>query len=387
MRLAIIDTEHFEVLYTLLRLSTGDQMMAGAQVQVYTTESNAQQLRSLPGMDHPMIDWILKTKKESATGFAMRVVRLIRKNPADVLWLSTVADNHLLYARLLDGKNAPRSILSLHNVNGYFDYKVSFSIKRLLRFTGKKSLLKKAQVLHVLSNGVAQYLRSRLLKTALQDKVVHVLPGAFFEPGIFPSTEYKTGEKLRIVIPGSIDDRRRSYNQVFSLLDKINQQKLPAEIILLGSFQEEHSGSTRDKVRKYQLLYNNLKSFEGPEVDQPLFDAQLAAAHFIWMPSMRDAVIQDDVLESYGVSISSGNNGDIIRFAKPFIAPVFLRFDDGFEPSCFRYEKTSAIAGMISNLTPASYQLKAALAEKLSMTYRLDDLLPSFRSLLALADQ
>ncbi len=45
-------------------------------------------------------------------------------------------------------------------------------------------------------------------------------------------------------------------------------------------------------------------------------------------------MIADDIPETYGLSMSSGNLFDVIKHAKPFIVPTSLRVDPFLEKKC-----------------------------------------------------
>ena len=65
------------------------------------------------------------------------------------------------------------------------------------------------------------------------------------------------------------------------------------------------------------------------------------------MPLVIDTIMTDGIQETYGLSKSSGNIFDVIRYAKPFIAAEALRVDPFLESSCIRYETIDDIVDQL----------------------------------------
>ncbi|HSZ84417.1 MAG TPA: hypothetical protein VK787_00215, partial [Puia sp.] len=168
-------------------------------------------------------------------------------------------------------------------------------------------------------------------------------PGAVFEKEKIKIAEFAAEEKIKIVVAGTIDMRRRDYNQVFELLDKCNAVQLPVVVTLLGGYYGEEGKKVLANCKKYSLNHDNLTFYDGDVVDQPEFDRVMNDVHFVWIPSVIKTVLQDDVTEVYGATISSGNLFDIIKHAKPFIVPAQLQFDSYLNSSSFKYQDADDI--------------------------------------------
>jgi hypothetical protein len=174
-------------------------------------------------------------------------------------------------------------------------------------------------------------------------KKVHNLPGAVFDKAQYQNLAPVVTRKLNIVIPGSVDNRRRNYNTVFELLDQCRH--LPVTITLLGGFVHPHGAAIKERCLAADDP--NLVFYGDEVVDQPEFDKVMNEAHLVFIPSVIDTVIADGTRERYGVSISSGNIFDVIKHAKPFIIPLTLKIPDRLVSSAITY---NTIADIVTKL-------------------------------------
>jgi hypothetical protein len=213
-----------------------------------------------------------------------------------------------------------------------------------------------------------------LRKKLKGNKKIHCLPGSIYEPPVHEDIpEIING--IKIVVPGSIDTRRRNYEIVFDLLEACNKLSLPVHVTLLGGFYGGHGTQILQKSKAYSMKYKNLEFYETDLVEQAEFDRLMKEAHLVFIPSVIETIIHDGVKETYGVSLCSGNMYDIARHARPFIAPVALYFDFYLENSCIRYASLEEIIYQIENLltTPGRYALLHQHAKAASMNYTVDE--------------
>jgi hypothetical protein len=163
-----------------------------------------------------------------------------------------------------------------------------------------------------------------------------------------------------------VDPRRRDYHLVIQLIEALVKANLEMTITCLGGIHPEFGQEVLQQFKNVNSR-NRLKFYEVDEVDQPEFDRVMDEADLVFVPSAIHISIQDDIPEIYGLSMSSGNLFDIIKHAKPFIAPLALRVDPFLEESCLRYESLPDIIEILTVLSDSpgafhSLQLKARAA-------------------------
>ena len=363
MKIAIFETEHFEVTHTLIRLFD----YPGNQLTIFVYEKSYRQLQFLFREEISKYNWIIKTGNESKYSFIHQLYKTAKREQYDLLYFNTIADNHILYAVLVSLLKKTRIVMTIHDINGFFTYVPSLSIKRLLRYMGKRMLVKNVNEFNVITASMAVLLKDKLPA----GKKVHCLPGGVYDKTTNSTTTLAAKATIQIVVPGTIDYRRRDYNLLFQLLAIANQQSLPVTITLLGGFDEQYGTGIREQCRQYATQHINLQFYDTAVVDQPEFDRVMAAAHLVCIPSMREAVINDGVTETYGISICSGNIFDIVRFAKPFIAPVHLATEPALKNSYLQYTSTDDIIAHLGDLLshPDKYRQLSNHAVAASMEY------------------
>jgi hypothetical protein len=115
----------------------------------------------------------------------------------------------------------------------------------------------------------------------------------------------------------------------------------------LGRFCGEYGQSVLTKSKQWG---KTLSYYGNEEIDQPEFDRVIQSADFLFNPSIVNTFTDDNIKETYGITISSGNISDAIRHAKPVIIPQSLTIDPWFEYSCIRYATVDDIVKFIRSI-------------------------------------
>lgn len=365
MRIGIFETDHFEVAHTLIRLFQSPSN----QLTVFSYVSSWQQLQMMPGIDQHPINWVVKKENQSKAAFIFHIYQEVKKEKIQLLYLDTVTDNFIFYAWLVKALPGVRILLTIHDINSYFNFRNNGTVRRLVRNAGKKKLIRAVKEFTVINSAMQSYLQGRLGS----GKTVRYIPGSFFEE---PATVLQEPLLLpfRIVVPGSVDLRRRDYSHVFQLLEYCHQLEIPVQLTLLGGFHPEHGAAILQQCREYAKLYDNLQWFEDELVDAVRFDELMRQAHFVFAPCVIKTVISDDIEETYGVSLSSGNIGDIIRFARPAILPSTLNTGNDISHVVCSYTAVKEIAEQLLLLRddPDKYYVYQQQALQGSRTFTLE---------------
>src|SRR5690349_12868760 len=148
MKVAIFETEHFEAAYPLIRLfDTGDN-----DITVFSYAASERQLKYMLGDRAGRYHWIQPQPGQSKISFIGAVHDEIKKQKIGLLYLNTVSDNFLFYARLVSGLPGVRVIMTVHMINNLFETKGQPGLRRLVRSLGKKRLVKAVSEFNVLSS-------------------------------------------------------------------------------------------------------------------------------------------------------------------------------------------------------------------------------------------
>ena len=346
MNIAIFETEHFEGAYPVIKLFDN----GANSIIVFTYERSYRQFNFLFKEDMKRYEWIVKNENESKNYFIYKMYKEIKKRNIELLYLNTVSNNFHSYALLIKMLKGIRICVTIHNINEYFEFNNAETFRQKVRRSGKKLLIKVAKEFNVVSLTMVENLKKRLPAY----KKVYCVPGAIFQKEKIEVAHLTAGEKIKIVVAGTIDVRRRNYQQVFEFLDKCHLSQLSVEVTLLGGYYGEEGKKVLENCKEYSLKYDDLKFYNNDVVDQPEFDRVMNNSHFVWIPSVIETILQDNVTEVYGVTISSGNLFDIIKHAKPFIVPAQLQCDNYLNSSSFAYQQVDDIIDYLQKFTNGS---------------------------------
>ena len=339
MKVAIFETEHFEAAYPLVRLFDNGHN----EITLFCYPAAQQQLEHLLKDTRNNYEWITKKERQSRFSFIRKMYREVKKRKIELLYLNTVSDNFPGYAFLVRKLPDVRIIMTVHLINSFFSTTKKYNYRRLFNHWGKKRLHTRIKEFNVLGQAMVPVLRQKLPP----DKIIHCIPGVVYEASAINTLPRPLQNPVRIVVPGSIDGRRRDYEQVFDLLILLQKEDIPVLITLAGSFYKEYGQHILAKCKHWRGKNQQLVYYENGHIDQPEFDKLLQEADLVFMPSVIHTMIDDGVEETYGLTVTSGNISDAVRHAKPFIIPELLIIDSWLEKSCLRYTSVKDIVDFI----------------------------------------
>lgn len=360
MNIAIFETEHFEGAFPVIKLFD----VPGNEITVITSPETFTRFDHLFHAGMKRYRWqVLASKGKPAFFFSLW--KAIRKSNADIIYLNTISNNHLLYALVISLSRRGRVVLTVHDVNCLFESRRGNSLRSAIIHTGKRWLIRKVDIFNVVADTLVEYLSGKT------PKPVSVIPGAVYESRA--SAQVIAGE-LRIVIPGSLDKRRRDYEFVFILAEQLNRQGIHSELVLLGGYNDEYGASVIKKASDFAAGACRITCYDSRVVDQQIFDSRMDVCHFVLIPSVVHTRICGDIPETYGVTKSSGNIFDVIKHAKPFFAPRTLCVPSSLESSCIKYDTAGDIISRLRSYLdmPATYAAIISEAEKNSSEFTME---------------
>ena len=361
MKIAIFETEHFEGAFPVIKLFD----LPGNEITVYTSPDTHKRFTDLFRENASRFDWVILPARGRLRFFRSLYENLKNQKP-DVLYINTISNNHLLYAFVLSLLSLKTVILTVHDINCLFESRPSLNFRKAAIHWGKKKLVRQVNEFNVVSDTMLSY-----LQTKAKQKKTHNIPGSVFENNYSPQP---VNSLLRIVVPGSLDKRRRDYEQVFQLAAIADKEKTPLQIILLGGFSDEYGKAITERGNSFKSDNCKIITYDIEVVDQEEFDRQMDAAHFVLIPSVIDTKICGNIPEIYGITKSSGNIFDVIKHAKPFIVPAGLTISDNLRLSCFKYQKPGDVVAFLKSFitSPGKYDHWQMLALENSQNYTIE---------------
>ncbi len=366
MNIGIFETQHFETAYPLIRIMD----IPGNRLSIFVNAETYRRFSDLFADDMTRYTWVVKPSGMHSRQFIWQIYKTCRKENIALLFLNTVDAHFILYGWVAALLPATKVVLTLHDANNFLKSSFSLRPRRTIRHIGKKLLSHFCYAFSTISETVQQHIISNMGVK----KKLFCIPGAVFEYDNHARMTYDAAAPVHIVVPGSIDNRRRNYNQVLELLEYVNKRALPVVITLAGGPYASYGDSMVIKFREYCTTHNNLVYYETPVIDQPIFDSSMNKAHFVWIPSVIKTVIADGIEEEYGLTKSSGNLFDAIKHARPLLVPDALTMPTSLQSSVFAYSAVENLADFLAAIaaSPQIYSKFAAEALANSKKYTVE---------------
>ena len=340
MNIGILETEHFEGAYPVIKLFD----MPENKLILFTDFKTQKRFLDIFKSQKNNYKWVIEDPEKNRFHFFLKIYIAAKKHKLDLLYVNTISNNHLLYGLMIKFLSPLRVILTIHDINCLFESRIN-GIRETIQHAGKRLLLKQVREFNVVSDTMIDYLQKKDNRI-----IIHNIPGAVFEYRI-PKNEIN--DHVHLVVPGSIDERRRDYEKVFALIHAAEENEVPISITLLGGAKEQYGDSIISRAKNYNGNYTRLKYYDEKIIGQDEFDEQLDSAHFIFIPSVVHTIICNQIPEIYGITKSSGNIFDVIKHAKPFIAPQELVTPVDLKDSRFSYQTILQLVIFLKKLLQA----------------------------------
>ena len=347
MKVVLFDSGHFETAYTLIRLFD----IPGNHITIVTDGQTEAVLKSMVKEEGDRYDWIIADRWISNWQYFIYMRKQLSAIRPDMIYLNTIDRQPFYYALLINLLPATRVILTIHDINCFFQKGKKSNIRELLKWTSRKLLLRKTEGLNVISETMITHLKNQVKK---QMPLFHI-PGAVFEEQGIPGVT----KRISLVVPGTIDKKRRNYDDVFLLCELLEEAALPVDIILLGGYRGNYGKAVIGKAKQWESKFTCLKTYDTSLIPQPEYDRVMQEAHFLFSPVQVHTKICGDVEEIYGISKSSGALSDAVRHAKPLILPESYKITSSMQAACFRYKSLTEITDLIFKIfrEPETYHV------------------------------
>jgi hypothetical protein len=315
MKIILIEPAfHFEVVLAYIKMLTKHvdhiTVFSSVAVSKYIAE----------GQDYHNVTLVSKGKEKFSDFIADTIVSYINDETVTILTSNEATDQSSIFHKKLN-----TAYLLVHNPN--FTIR-PFSLKMLVKIPSKIPLLilKKVkqfiqspkscrtadfnQFSNILlpSDEIVKYCKMKYPKETLKKNIISF---PFFGIETLSNTILRQ-EKIRIVIPGTVENKTRNYTDIIDFLKFNEISTNQYEIILLGMVKEI---SILEKIKKYsgevKITYN-LSGF-----DQVEYETHLKEAHLAVLP-LNKYMPQSTTYEIQGKTCLSGSINDVCRFGLPF---------------------------------------------------------------------
>ena len=240
MNIGIFETEHFEGAYPVIRLFD----LAGNKITIFTDHKTHHRFQDLFKAEAGRYEWVVGNEHGNRFAFFQKMYLAAQKSKLDVLYINTISKNHLLYGLMIKLLPRARVVITVHDINCFFDSMMSGSVRQRVQHIGKRLILQQKTEFNVVADTMVPYLAQKTPHSK-----IHNIPGAVFENRNVPMD---ISAYIKLVIPGSIDKKRRDYQKVFELLEIAEKDKLPLHMTLLGGANDDYGDSILSQCKSFR---------------------------------------------------------------------------------------------------------------------------------------
>jgi len=373
MKIAIYETVHIECAIPLAILLKG----SGYSVTFYVHETMKTDIQhALTDHDYAGFEWVYLSDQPFFSLYRL-LNGQINARQYDLFWLNTNDSKHLAFAALKLKYPRMKMAINVHEVNNFFRPRFTLYPKQVLRLISKKLLSTMADVFIVNT----RQMKENIVRRSLTRKQSYVMTPVFYSPATI-DRPFTSPDTLYVVIPGSVDCRRKDYMIVLHAWGKFIEAKDPqidATLILAGNYTL-HGAAIAAACQQNPVLKETVRLFE-KDIPEQDFQQILANATILLSPQHRITSTSDYTTEEYGVTKTSGNIQDAIRHAKPIVVPGFLQIFEEISSSAIRYSGEAALTAIFHDLCSnkaalaAMYQTAKTNSEKFSYNIMREKLL------------
>ena len=355
---------HIPILYTFSRICK----TSNTNVTIFTTKELYLRLETyLTEKDKKNYDIILKEDNETFCSFVKRVETICNKK-IDVLFINTIHETLLDLICYLGFNPKSKTILLVHHVNAWLKPRLIFDIKHPIRTADtnlasmliRRFIFPKFDAINVIYHPLKGYIRAN----TNYEREIFTLPTSIFENAKTVKRQEDEG-KLKIVIPGLIQEHRKDYGTIFPAFETLFKHhkekiKLCVPGLPVGKFGRQ--------------IYNKFKDMEQKGCDVEIFD------HFVPDDTFEDILIQSDIIlapiriktradgdieEIYGKTVGSGVVFNAIQYAKPITVPAEFNMLPELESSTLKYSDSIELENIMTKLMSNSEKLQELKREAL----------------------
>jgi len=356
---------HIPILYTFSRICK----TSNTNVTIFTTKELYLRLETyLTDKNKKNYDIILKEDNETFRSFVKRVETICDKK-IDVLFINTIHETLLDLICYLGFKPKSNTILLIHHVNAWLKHRLILNIKHPIRTADTnlasmlihRFILNKFDAINVIYHPLKEYIRTN----TNYEKKIFTLPTSIFE-NAKTIKKQENEEKLKIVIPGLIQEHRKDYDAVFPAFETLFEQHKEKIKVYVPGLPVGRFG---------RQIYNKFKDMDkkGCEVEifdhfvpDDTFDEMLTRSNIILAPIRIKTRADGDIEEIYGKTVGSGVVFNAIQYAKPIIVPSEFNMLPELESSTLRYSDSVELEHIIEKLISNPEKLQELKREALT---------------------
>lgn len=320
-------------------------------VTLFTTKPFFSQVNEELAGNVKGFEWILKEEDESIRKYLKRVERIC-SDRIDLLIVNSIRN-----WQFLDFNPKCKKIFWIYNVKTWFNPINAVGVFIIKMFTKFKFLTDlRSIVVNIMSaitriytlpkyDGIiVEYssIKKYILENYKYKKGIHVFPN-------WPAKNipyHPINKKIRFIIPGTVSERRRSYEPVLRVFEGLfSEYNETIELCLLGEPEGEYGERIISICKEFKRDGYNIFWFKervSPDFFEGIYlnsDVVIDPIHLIYEFGYER--------EIYSVTKGTGVSSDCIKFSKPLIVPSGFKIPEELESSILTYKSEKDLKNIL----------------------------------------
>jgi len=352
---------HVSILYTFSKICK----TKNTNVTIFTTKELFSQLK-LYLKDTKNYDIILKEDNESFYSFLKRVESICNEK-IDLLFINTIHETVSDLLCYINFRPKSKMIVIVHHANAWFKPRLVFKMNHIIRTMDSNLssaliniIFPRFDAINVIYAPVKDY----IIKNTNYTKEIFTLPTSIFDENRRIATN-QMDKKLRVVIPGLIQEHRKDYKMMIPVFEKLFKRFNEYLILsILGMPVGQYGKFIYTKFTHMNENRYNVVIFDRFVPDET-FDEILAQSDIVLAPIRINSKADNEIEEQYGITVGSGNVFDAIQYAKPIIVPAEFNMLEDLKSSTLKYSNSTELENIITELISNPEKLKHLKQEAL----------------------
>jgi hypothetical protein len=284
-------------------------------------------------------DVFVYTPGKSLLSYYIQALWRINRTKWDVIFFNTLEANWLPnFLFFLAVRRKINMVLTIHNLHSFFKKTEAKGLRAFAKQHAKNLALKKC-----LLNVYSEKLKACLLQYK-SDANPFLLPYRVSDPEL-GAINQQLQDDFRIVIPGSVDLKRRDYFFVLDIAERL-KDLTHIRFVLLGKPYGDEAAALVSKLEQLKDTVVCYREF----IDESEFEHQMQQADIVWGPLTR-YYAANDAVEEYGISKETGVSFAMIRYALPGLFPTDVSVMDEIKTGTMFYSNADELVSIIADLS------------------------------------
>lgn len=286
------------------------------------------------------------TPGKSLLFYYIKAIWLLHRTKWDAVFFNTLEANWLPnFLFFLFVRKDVNLVLTIHNIHSFFRKSGTKGLRAFVKQRAKNLALAKCR-LNVYSENLKQ-----CLSQYVPDANPFLLPYRVCDMSV-ERLNHPGKDQFRIVIPGSVDVKRRDYSFVLNIVERL--RCLPhVQFVLLGRPYGAESIALVDKFEQMNGSVVCYREF----IDEQEFEHQMQITDIVWGPLTR-YYTGNDAVEEYGISKETGVSFAMIRYALPGLFPSDVTVMDEIKTGVRFYSNADELVSIITDLSTRKESLQ-----------------------------